>query len=213
MSYFLIICNGEAPPEPLLKRRADRAEKIIAADGGLFHCLNAGITPDFLTGDLDSASLPYPDGVEVIHEPDQETNDLEKALELALNRGADQVLVLGATGLRLDQTLKNLSVLQAYHKQFRNIAFQDAAGIVQACKSGEVIPFSSGTSVSLFPISGLVSGIVTEGLLFPLNAEALENGVRDGSSNQIVAEPARVWYDSGCLLLIINQEMAELPWF
>ena len=57
--------------------------------------------------------------------PDQETNDLEKSLEYALEKGAKSVCILGATGKRFDHSLKNLSVLLKYLDRFEDIRFKD----------------------------------------------------------------------------------------
>ncbi len=210
MAYALIVCNGEPPPSGLLLDRAVSASLKVAADGGLRTYLDAGITPDLLVGDLDSARQPYPSPIEVIHRPDQETNDLEKALDVVLERGVEDVVVLAATGFQLDQTLKNLSVLLQYHRRFRTIVFEDGVSSVRVLSSGDEMPWPTGTVISLFPITGIVEDIVTEGLMYPLNHESLENGRRDGSSNVIIAHPARVWHGAGSLLLIVHH--AEVAW-
>jgi thiamine pyrophosphokinase len=61
-----------------------------------------------------------------------------------------------------------------------------------------------GTDISLYPISGKVEGIVTHGLKYSLHDEFLENGVRDGSSNEVVSNPVRIQYKRGYLLAIIH---------
>lgn len=209
MAYALIVCNGEAPPAELLRVRAASATLKIAADGGLRAFLDAGVNPDVLVGDLDSARRPFPAAVEVVHRPDQETNDLEKALDVALGKGVEEAIVLAATGLRLDQTLKNLSVLYQYHGRFRSLVFEDASSTVCVLGSGNEIPWPIGTVISLFPITGIVEDVVTEGLMYPLNHESLENGRRDGSSNVIVSHPAHVSYRTGALLLIVQHGEVE----
>jgi thiamine pyrophosphokinase len=212
MPFVLIVCNGEPPPVPLLRQRAHEATLRIAADGGLYNMIAASVLPDILVGDLDSTSEPYPPGIKILHKPDQETNDLEKALDVALELGESDVLVLGATGLRLDQTLKNLSVLQRYHGFFRNIVFEDAVNTIRILNKDTELSWPIGTLISLFPISGIVEDIVTEGLRYPLMREQLKNGQRDGSSNVIDQFPARIRYGEGTLMLIVNHEQAGGLW-
>jgi len=53
---ILIIANGILPPKDFCKQFTNKADKIIAADGGANHCLTLGITPDIVIGDLDSIS-------------------------------------------------------------------------------------------------------------------------------------------------------------
>src|SRR5690554_1051392 len=100
MSYALVVCNGEPPEIGHLTTRARNASRIVAADGGIDPLLEAGIQPHVLIGDLDSSQEPFPKGVKVIRDPDQETNDLEKALNFILTTDIENVIVLGATGLR-----------------------------------------------------------------------------------------------------------------
>lgn len=55
-----------------LKNNADRNSKVIAADHGYETCKSAGIMPDIIVGDFDSAS--YPDyNCEIIKLPHERT--------------------------------------------------------------------------------------------------------------------------------------------
>ena len=55
MSKALLICNGEKPKK-WLKKWVKEADFVLAADGGANAAAEAGITPDAVIGDLDSAS-------------------------------------------------------------------------------------------------------------------------------------------------------------
>lgn len=213
MSYALVVCNGEPPAPRHLADRASGASLVVAADGGIVPLTSEGIVPDVLIGDLDSSLAPYPDGVNVILDPDQETNDLEKALNYVYANAVQDVIVLGATGLRIDQTLKNMSVLVQFHEKFRNIRFEDTLCQIFVADNNTVLSLPIGTDISLFPISGKVEGIVTQGLMYSLNNESLENGVRDGSSNVVVSNPVSIQYRTGTLILIVNHTTYPASWF
>jgi thiamine pyrophosphokinase len=204
MSKVLIVCNGESPPLAKLQAHFEQADWCIAADGGYDILKAAGLRADVVTGDLDSLASHVDDGVRLVMNPDQETNDLEKALQLALDEGARHVVVLGATGLRLDQTLKNLSVLMQFHAKFDSISFDDERSSMMILEKETELSLDPGTDISLFPLSGRVEGIVTEGLKYPLMNEILENGIRDGSSNEVIQNPVRIHYRTGSLLAIIH---------
>jgi thiamine pyrophosphokinase len=212
MSFALVVCNGEPPDPGHLIARSQKASLVVAADGGMVPLLDAGIVPDVVVGDMDSSFAPYPASAKVVIDPDQETNDLEKALRYVENEGMKQVLVLGATGLRLDQTLKNLSVLQQFHKHFDRIVFEDALCQICIADKNTELSLPIGTVISLFPMSRKAEGIVTQGLKYPLVNESLQNGVRDGSSNLVISSPVTIQYDSGCLLLIINHHSVPEEW-
>lgn len=178
---------------------------IIAADGGADHLRKAGIVPDVITGDMDSCSKQLASTIPVITVDDQETNDLEKALDLALQRGGMNVKICSATGFRVDQTLKNLSVLLKYNHRFESITIEDDWFSTMVIPKNFSIEVKPGTKISLFPLSGKVDGIFTKGLAYPLNGEPLENGVRDGSSNEAVSGTVEISYTSGHLLLMIGR--------
>ena len=48
---------------------------------------------------------------------DQDLADLEKALLLALERGADKITIAGAGGGRIDHTLTAMALLMRYHRE------------------------------------------------------------------------------------------------
>lgn len=203
----LILCNGQ-PPSPLLFAKSrEWAELFIAADGGgnLAHSFES--LPDIVIGDLDSYDQPNTYSYEIVFDPDQETNDLEKALNRAAREGAKDVIVLGATGKRLDQTLKNLSVLKQFDDQFESLVYKDNYGDTFLIPNSYSREISTGTQISLFPLSGKVNGIKTEGLKYPLKDEELVNGVRDGSSNLVVSSPVKISYDAGDLIIFIAKRI------
>jgi thiamine pyrophosphokinase len=202
--HVLILCDGEPPSRERLVYHRARAALFIAADGAGNAAAGLGVRPDMVIGDLDSYDRASWPGLEPIHRPDQDTNDLEKALELALSLDATSAVVLGATGRRLDHTLKNLSVLKQFDSSLR-LHFEDAYAEIRLVTRALEIEGHPGQVVSLFPLSGRVEGITTEGLMYPLNGEALENGVRDGSSNQLTGTRARITVARGDLLVMVGR--------
>lgn len=198
---LIIVCAGELPV-PMDIGFAD-ADALYAADGGAIKCLEAGIIPDKVIGDFDSfRPAEYP-GLLVEHDPDQETNDLEKTLVRALRDGFTDVVVLGATGKRLDHTLKNLSVLKHYKHRFERLVYRMQDGWLYLSEGDITLSVRPGQIVSLFPLSGRVDGIITDGLKYPLYREPLENGVRDGSSNEATEYRARIQHRSGALVVMV----------
>ncbi|MAL18579.1 MAG: thiamine diphosphokinase [Balneola sp.] len=182
--HAVIVSNGFPPGKELLKEELKSVKIIIGADGGGNTLIKNKVKPDVVIGDLDSFVKPETVDFEIIKDPDQETNDLEKALSLALKRGAKTCVVLGAFGKRMDHSLKNLSVLSQFHPKFENLMFVDESLTAQMVTSTFKAERPIGSIVSLFPLSGKVSGVTTKGLKFQLNGEALENGKRDGTSNE-----------------------------
>jgi thiamine pyrophosphokinase len=200
----IIICDGDIPGKPMIVDELSSTDLVIAADGGAYHAQRLHLNPDVIIGDLDSYTVTGDESATVIHDPDQENNDLEKALAYAKNNSVNNVVVFGTTGKRLDHTLKNLSVLLQFDPLFDSIVFKDGYSVMKIIHSPFRASFELGTSLSLFPLSGTIEGITTRGLKYPLQNELLKNGMRDGTSNETVEKTVEIEFKKGDLLLLIN---------
>ena len=206
MMNVVIICDGNPPRPEQLKEALKHSSLFIAADGGAFTAKTMGVKPDVIIGDLDSYSETGEELAKVIHDPDQETNDLEKALAYAYKMEGKDVVVFGATGKRLDHTLKNLSVLKQFNSQFETLVFKDKYSVVFLLPENFVAELPLRTTVSLFPLSGKVEGVTTTGLKYALSNGTLENGIQDGSSNLTIEKKIEIDHKKGDLLIFINHK-------
>ncbi|MBI2427194.1 MAG: thiamine diphosphokinase [Ignavibacteriales bacterium] len=198
----LVICNGEMPSSKLIVPLLKSKPFIICADGGANKARSFGITPHVIIGDLDSItdkSRHYFSSVPIIHLSDQNSTDLEKALDYLLTNKFSSATVIGATGDRPDHTMANFSILVKYHTRLMLQYFDERCTIEVVRKR---IQFSAviGQQISLVPM-GHCSGIQTHGLKFPLNNESLEPGVREGLSNEAVKSRITISLKKGSLLL------------
>ena len=190
----------------------DRADFVIAADGGATSLHRLGRRPHRLVGDLDSADPAIvaelgEAGVAIHRAPtDKDASDTELAVDEARRAGATSVIVLGALGGdRLDHALANLLLL----------ADPDLAGLDVACVRGQTlvrvargggarVPLrgTTGDLVTLLPLGGDAAGVRTSGLRWPLDGATLRVGRSRGLSNVIDEAPASVELDIGTLLII-----------
>jgi thiamine pyrophosphokinase len=202
----VILCDGHPPHKEQIIEELRGDVLFIAADGGAVSARNMGLKPDLIIGDFDSYMPTKNETTEIIHDSDQETNDLEKALAYAHRKGTEHVVVFGATGQRLDHTLKNLSVLKQFDSVFKSLLFRDIYSDIFLAHSPYRTELPLNTTLSLFPLSGKVEGITTKGLKFALYNESLQNGVRDGSSNVTVEKKIEIEFKKGDLLLFVNHK-------
>lgn len=209
MSKACIICGGSPPLTSQLKSILSDCILFIAADGGGNSARELGMLPDVVIGDLDSFVPKPSDSFPVVKDPDQETNDLEKAMKYALTKGIEELIVVGATGKRLDHTLKNLSVMKQFNSHFNSIIFRDRYCDTFLIESPFSQEFPLHTSISLFPLSGTVEGITTSGLKYPLKNGYLKNGERDGSSNLTTRKRVDITHTKGDLLLLVNRKLSD----
>jgi thiamine pyrophosphokinase len=211
----LILINGELRDPELLRRLFRPGDLLVAADGGARHALAIGLAPHLLVGDLDSIDPATVDalraqGTQVERHPvAKDQTDLELAIERALREGADEVLLLGATGGRLDQTLANLLVLaqRDWGVPLRLVEEEQVATLLRGPGALRVAD-AAGSTLSVIPLSAEVTGITYQGLEYPLEGATLAFGSTRGISNVVCAAEASVTVESGLLLVIVGLDAA-----
>lgn len=207
MKRAIVVCDGQLPSKLFIDQFRKSFSYMIACDGAANYLVQNDIPFDTVIGDLDSFKAEFDNGTfQIIKDLDQETNDLEKALNFVESKNYDLIVVIGALGKRIDHTLKNLSVLLQFKNVFKSINFVDEQSITFFSDKKITIETEVGTGISLVPFNGRVNNIRTTGLKYPLNHEWLENGKRDGTSNELLKEYCSIEYESGELLitLLIN---------
>ena len=86
---------------------------VIAADSGYETARKLKLPVNVLIGDMDSIKVDLPKSVEVIKLPtEKDVTDTEAAVELALEKGADTLCIVGGIGTRVDHTLASLGILE-----------------------------------------------------------------------------------------------------
>ncbi len=211
----LILINGEVRDYEGLQRLLRPDDLLVAADGGARHALALGIAPHILVGDLDSTAPETVDALRAQgtaverHPMAKEQTDLELAIERALREGADELLLVGATGGRLDQTLANLLILaqREWGVPVRLVEEEQVATLLRGPGALRVTD-AAGSTLSVIPLSAEVTGITYRGLEYPLEGATLGFGSTRGISNVVVDADASVSVESGLLLVIVGLDAA-----
>lgn len=205
----VIVANGEMQKSARLQEIWSRADLRIAANGGARNArLFLERAPHVVVGDMDSVDDETRAWLEtshcelIRHPRAKDETDLELALSLAQERGADEITILGAFGGRVDHFLGNVFLLT----RARNLKIVDAASELWIGAGNQEIQGNLGDVVSLIPLSERVEGITTENLEYPLHNETLERGSTRGISNVMLGERARVHWTRGTLLIVHSFE-------
>lgn len=203
---IVIFANGHLPNLEKARALLREGDFIIAADGGLRHALALGCTPHVLIGDLDSLPEGFEasnfDGEIVLFPKDKNETDLELAIQHALTLKPDSILILGALGGRMDQTLANIALLSDARLSGFDIRIHDGVEEIFLCRDQVRFEGRGGDLVSLIPWGGEVAGVVTSGLKWALQNETLYPAKTRGVSNEMTADMATVSIQSGLLLII-----------
>lgn len=189
----IIMANGSFPETSLPLEMLRKASFIIACDGATGALHEAGIIPDAIVGDLDSIPAPfrqlYADRIHIVE--DQEINDLTKAVRYAHSIGQQEVLILGATGLREDHTLGNISLLMDYTSMFRKVEMLSDYGQFTPLLQTATLQSRPGQQVSIFSMysEGKIS---TSGLKWPICNRKLtswwQGSLNEATGNEFTIE-------------------------
>jgi thiamine pyrophosphokinase len=182
---------------------------LIAADGGLRHCLDLGLQPAILIGDMDSidegnlAALEPSKTLILRYPTKKDFTDLELALQHALKLGADEIVIVAALGARWDQTIANLFLPASFPSV--KISLLDGSQEIHYIRAGEKLEIHGqpGDMVSLIPLAGKAYGVTSEHLEYPLQGGELTFGSTRGISNVLLEETGTISINGGLLLCIV----------
>lgn len=207
-----ILCNGEVESYEWLGAVLGELDGVICADGGANHAYRSKIKPLVIVGDLDSvekAVLAHFAGLGVATKKfpaEKDETDLQLALKEAVALGATEVVLLAATGKRIDHTLGNISLLADLLAKGVKGVVLDEYNDIRLCEREAVVEGEVGEEVSLLPLTTRVTGVCTESLKYPLESGLFTIGNPYGISNVLTANTARVTFDQGLLLVIKSKD-------
>lgn len=207
---ILIFANGKLTGLDWIKPYIRDAKVIIAANGGARHVLAAGYQPDVIIGDMDSISRADKEQLQesgtqiLIYPEDKDETDLELALTYAYENYDADILIIGALGGRLDQTLANILLLADAKYSGRRIEIREDHQRAWLVDKSTRIQAHAGDLVSLIPIGGDVHVAGTTGLKWPLQDERLIFGGSRGISNVLTGEVAEVTLKNGRLICVVS---------
>ena len=215
MSCRISIVSG-GPAEPaFVARYLEKfgSDIVIAADRGLDTCVRAGIAPDIVLGDYDSTvmrervdEMRQAGAYVEIYPAEKDFTDTEAGVMCALEKGAGEIVILGATGGRLDHFLANLDLCLVPLRRGVKCALVDEHNEIRLLDAGITLCAGdvAGRYVSLIPFTDRVSGVNLTGLKYPLADAVLVRGSSLGVSNEMIAETARIDFQEGILTLILS---------
>lgn len=164
----VILANGEYPRHHLPLAVLENAARVICCDGAAEKLLSHGGSPDVVVGDLDSLPAGRHSEVKVCRVSEQDTNDLNKAFRYCLASHYESIAIIGATGLREDHTLGNISLLADFAEKVPDIIMLTDTGYFLATVTGGTFACYPGQPVSLFSFNP-EQRLTTSGLKYPLN--------------------------------------------
>lgn len=197
----VILADGQFPVHPIPLTILRKARMVICCDGAAQKLIGSGIRmPDYVVGDLDSLNGELLErlGERVIRIESQDSNDLTKGFDLALLLKSEKVVILGATGLREDHTLGNISLLSRYSEQADVLMYTDYGRFI-AISETTTIPSHKGQQVSLFSLTPNVP-ITYKGLKWDISDRPLLSWW-EGTLNEALGDSFTVIFEGGRVLV------------
>lgn len=174
---------------------------VIAADSGWENAVMNGVKPDMLVGDMDSI-IEIPEAGEVVRVPcEKDDTDAQLAIDIAVSRGAERIIMVGQLSGRADHTLSEIFMLESLRNRGVNGEIIDDRNRVSIIKDGETIIPRRG--YKYFGILSLGRTVVSEiSCRYPLDKYVLTRDNPFAVSNEIVGDAAVITAEGDALLVI-----------
>ena len=181
----------------------------IAADQGYHTAKALGERIDLLLGDFDSiGSVPGDEGMEIQRVPaEKDYTDTQLAVEIALERGADEIIIIGGLSGRLDHTLSTLAILEDLNARGVYCTITDGQNRARYMKStSTLIARSPYKYLSLIAADEVVKGVDIEGCKYPLKKATLRRSHQFAVSNEITGNVAFISVKKGGVFIIESRD-------
>ena len=216
MSKTVIISGGmldEGFAEKVLE--ANPEAYIIAVDMGLEYLYNHKIEPQYIVGELDSidpkvidyyrkeTNIPIRE-----YNPVKDATDTEIALRLGITLGSKEMILLGATGGRIDHLWANVQTLSVACDAGVNACILDEKNKIWVTNKSCVLKKSEayGPYLSVFSLEGEIYDFSLEGTKWPLNHHDLMPCDSLTVSNQFVDDEVKISFVNGRIVIMETKD-------
>lgn len=208
----VIISGGKAPSKDLFLKEINGADLIIGADKGCEVLYKYNITPDYILGDFDSADINIINSIEskagkkIKFKREKDYTDTELAYNLAEEKGADEIILLGATGTRYDHSLSNLGLMLRGLKKSIKVKVIDDNNYIFLTDKPVTLKGDRGSTISFHAYCDEVKNFTIKGAKYNLNNYNLKLGDSLTTSNEFMEEKINIEFDSGIVMILYTKD-------
>ncbi len=205
----VIVAGGSCPAAFLRKiiRRLSGPLFVVGVDRGVRLLKETGIRPDLIVGDFDSVTpaereeflSTWPG---TLLSPVKDDTDLEHAVNVLREKVPERVILLGATGTRLDHTLTNIRLLDRFFPAGIPAEILDENNRI-TLREGKILlrrDEQYGKYVSVLPWDEEVT-VTMKGFFYPAESLVLKRNMSRGVSNEITEDEAMIFAEGKILLM------------
>ena len=206
----IIICGSPDCSADFIRKTVSDGDYVMCADSGYGYALDAGVKPDLLVGDFDSYPCERPDDIPTItlntHKDD---SDSMHCAAVAVEKGFDEVVLLGTLGGRSDHSFSNLCVLLYLSERGVKASALSENEYVTVLTEGEhKLKNHKGKTFSVFPF-GCDEAVVTYtgDVEYPADNLRMKTSDGIGLSNIFNSDDVSIIVSGGICLLFIETLM------
>ncbi|KGG81124.1 thiamine diphosphokinase [Caloranaerobacter azorensis] len=204
----LIVSSGDIRNSNIIKTLCKDVDLIACADGGANLVIKADCIPDIVIGDLDSIEKDTlnklkKSEVKFIKFPTKkDKTDTELAIEYIIERGFNEIVLVGVTGTRLDHTLANIFLLYSLLQKGVKATIIDDHNEIFITKDELVVYKDDKKYVSIIPFNGDLLGVTLKGFEYELKDRNIKFSSTLGISNTLVSDAGIIKVEDGVCLVI-----------
>lgn len=213
---IVIISGGELDEEFTLSiLREAETDYVIGVDKGMEFLYRHDIMPSYIVGDFDSVDTKVADyyrketDVPVREfNPVKDASDTEIAVRLATTLGCKQLVILGATGGRIDHLWANVQTLYIPFKAGIDARIMDCQNSIRLIEEEVVLKKDEayGPYFSLFPLAQEILGLTITGAKYPLHNHKMTPYDSLCVSNQFEGDEVSINFLSGIVILMETRD-------
>ncbi len=221
MSKRIIIVTGGELDEAFVLSVLEEEEKscIIGVDRGMEFLYRNHIAPDYIVGDFDSVDAKVADyyrnetSIPIReYNPVKDASDTEIAIKLAVTLGCRELVVLGATGGRVDHLWANVQILTIPFRAGIDARILDSRNRIRLIGGDFVLKKSEayGPYFSVFPLGREIFGFNITGASYPLKEHILTPYDSLCLSNRFKEEEVKISFSSGIVILMETRDKEDV---
>lgn len=212
MKKCIILANGFPPNRKTVRFLQNKGyTTLLCADGGANSAKTLDLIPEYIIGDLDSIKPDvykyYSSKSNIIKINRQNDTDVEKCLQFAVKKKFDEVILLGATGDRLDHSFCNLGIVLKYFSKIKMMIIHQRS-FLTAYTGNIILSTIPNEIISLYGIDSRTR-VKSSGLKYPLKNIALPFGQKESTSNIAVNNKVQLQIKGGIIFVIRDFDLLK----
>ncbi len=204
-----IYCGGNLFAENIIEQ-PKKEDLVIAADSGYLNARALGARVDILVGDLDSlGGASVLEGIELVKlDCEKDFTDTQVAVELAIERGCDDIVIVGGIGTRFDHSLSTAGILGDMKARGVHAYVTNGYNRIRYLENDSLlVPKTSGYKyLSVVAIDKMCKGVSVDGCKYPLKNAKISRNNQFAVSNEIEGNIALVSVRKGAVLIIESRD-------